>query len=155
MNDLEAISLKAKIGAALLAKEICGEWRGRMTAAEIIGIKDIAEETVTVPEWSGATFLVRALTGAQRAEVMQAAMKKDGGVDVARMWAGLVIAGLCDPETRKPVFEHAHRDALMQKSGSALERIADVVTRLSKMNPQEVKALGEASNTASDTPTLQ
>jgi hypothetical protein len=127
-----------------------------MTAAEIIGIPDINEEEITVPEWSGAKFLVRALTGQQRAEVMQAAMRPNGaGLDVAKMWAALIIAGLHDPETRKPVFEKAHRDALMQKSGAALERIADVVTRLSGMSQGAVTdAMGNLS-AGSEASTLQ
>ena len=45
---------------------------------------------------------------------------KKGTLKLDRVYPDLVIAGVVDIETRKPVFKSTDRDALLAKAGSAI-----------------------------------
>jgi len=109
---------------------------------KILAAKDIQDEVVDVPEW-GVKLLVRGLTGRQRARLLQNAVDANGNVDLERIYPELVIYSVYDPETGEQVFKPADRDALADKSGAALERIAQVAMRLSGLSANAVK---EAKN---------
>ena len=102
---------------------------------QILGARDIQEELVEIPEWGGVKVLVRGLTGRQRAQLLQNAVDTAGKVDLVRILPELVIYCVYDPETRQQVFRPADRDALLEKSGIVLERIATVAMRLSGLTP--------------------
>ncbi len=105
---------------------------------KILAANDIQEETVEVPEW-GVKLLVRGLTGRQRARLLQNAVDTSGKMDLERIYPELVIYSVYDPETKEQIFKPADRDALADKSGAALERIAQVAMRLSSLTPEAVK----------------
>lgn len=108
----------------------------------ILQAQDIQEEIVEVPEWN-VKVLVRGMTGAERARYLESVMEGTK-FNIAKGYADLVLLCARDPETKEPIFQPSHRDALLQKSASALERIAKVALKLSGLTPEEQQALGNA-----------
>jgi hypothetical protein len=100
---------------------------------KIASIKDIKEEKLHVPEWD-VELLIKALTGAERNKILNAAVNKDGKADMDKMYPDLIIAACYDPETGERVFEPTDREMLLNKSSSAIERIAQKVIQLSGMD---------------------
>lgn len=103
---------------------------------------DVPEETVAVPEWGGAVFLVRGLTAGEAVDFYDRAVQKDprsGELRVNRKWWGpeLLIACCYDPDTRLRVFEAADRDTLAKKSSAVVTRLAAVAARLSGLGGDE------------------
>lgn len=97
----------------------------------ILESADLQEELLTVPEWA-ATILLRGLMCDQLERAREGARKKrDGGIDSGLFGVLLVIESACDPETKKPLFEQAHRDALLKKSAAVIDRVATVILRVS------------------------
>lgn len=119
----------------------------------ILSADDIVSERVNVPEW-GVDVDVRTMTGAERARIMQAAADAGGRVDFERVFPDVVIACSHDPETGERVFGFDDRDALMAKSGAAIDRIAQVGLRLSGFTEASQTEMGKGSSgTPSDAPT--
>lgn len=93
--------------------------------------EDIRTEEVHVPEWD-VTLKVKGMTGAQRAKFLRSASNPvSGEVNFEKFFANLVIATAFDPDSDEPVFEDADRDALNQKSGAVINRLALVAQDLS------------------------
>ena len=105
---------------------------------KILEIKDIQEEEVSIPEW-GCRVLVRGLTGRQRAIFLQNGIDSKGKLDMQKAYPDLVILSARDPETGEPIFGAGDADAVIEKSGAALERIAQVAMRLSGLGPNAVE----------------
>lgn len=103
--------------------------------AHIFSTPDIREEVVAIPEWS-SKILVRGLNAKTRARILTGAMKKDGTPDLEKMYPDLVIATACHPLTKKHIFSPADRDALNEKSGGALEKLAMAAARLSGLDTE-------------------
>lgn len=115
-----------------------------MTRRErILSKQDLKEELLHIPEWDDeegkCELLILSLTGRQRAHWLQQATNKDG-IDLTKVYPDLLIACCHDPETRQPVFEAPDRDALNEKCGAALERIAQVAIRLSGLTAAAIEA---------------
>jgi hypothetical protein len=100
---------------------------------QILNANDRREEKIGVPEWGNAELLIIGQTAATRARWLQTAVV-DGKLDFSRVYADLVIACAHDPETRLPVFEETDRDALNQKSGAALELVAQAAIRVNALS---------------------
>ena len=103
---------------------------------------DVPEELVTVPEWGGGKYLIKGLTAGEAVDFYDRAVVKDprtGDMKVNRKFWGpeLLIACVCDPKTRKPVFEAADRDALSKKSSAVVTRLAGIAARLSGLGGDE------------------
>lgn len=97
----------------------------------ILESADLAEEMLEVPEW-GATIMIRGLMCDQLERAREGARKKrDGGIDSAVFGVLLIIESACDPTTKKPLFEQAHRDALLKKAAAVIDRVATVILRVS------------------------
>ena len=105
---------------------------------KIAAIKDIKEEKLHVPEW-GVTLLIRSLSGADRNKILNAALKKDGSVDLDKFYPDLIIASCYDPDTGEKVFEPADREMLLSKNGAALERIAQKAIEMSGIDDLAAK----------------
>lgn len=110
----------------------------------ILAADDIPSEMVTVPEW-GLDVLVKGMTGADRASLLERAVNPDGAVSFSRFYPEVVIATAHDPATDARLFDEADRDLLMQKSGAALDRVAQAGLRLSGMTDESAKAAGKDS----------
>lgn len=111
---------------------------------QILSKKDIDSERVYIPQWD-VTVEVRTLTGRQRAILLQDTVNLKGKVDFQKLYPQLVVMSTYDPQTGKPVFMPGDMDALAEKSGAALEIIAQVATRLSGLNPGELEKNSETT----------
>lgn len=101
---------------------------------QILAASDLKEKVVEIPEW-GTAVIVRTLTGAQRAVLLQEAVdQRTGKVDFSRLYPDLVILSALDPKTKEPIFTAADREALSHKAGHIIERIAQVSAQLSGLD---------------------
>ena len=105
----------------------------RLNREDILNAKDIKDTEVEVPEWGG-TVLVRTLTGAQRAAVLDGAMGEDGKVSSLELYPRLIVAGCVEPE-----FSKADVEALNEKSASAIEVVAKAIMGISGISKDDVE----------------
>lgn len=110
----------------------------------IFSCDDAQRRTVEIPEW-GLSLEVRGMSGAARAAIMQATADNDGAINFTRMIPDIIIGCTFDPETGEQVFDEGDRDALMMKSGKALDRIVETAMEISGMTPNAVDAEGKGS----------
>jgi hypothetical protein len=108
---------------------------------KILNAQDIKSEVLNVPEW-GVDILIKSLTGKKRAVVMGEAMDKDGKMNFENMYADMAITSSYDPNTQQLIFESTDRNVLNEKNGGILEKIAQVVIRISGL---DVKAVEKAT----------
>jgi hypothetical protein len=120
---------------------------------KILNAQDIKKETVHVDEWD-ADLIVRGLTGKERADIIDKATVKEtndkgevinSSVDQLVLLPLLIIATTTDPADGSPVFGDADRDALNDKSSSAIDKVSAVSLRLSGMTKQEGDAIAKNS----------
>lgn len=104
----------------------------------ILEADDIERQLVEVPQW-GVKIEVRGMTGRQRSNFMKRVASGGSDVDFEKFYAELIIATSFDPESGDQVFEAADRDAINQKSGAALQVLADVAMRLSGLESGAVE----------------
>ena len=100
---------------------------------KIISTDDIQKELVEIPEW-GVILEVRGMNGADRSRIIEMVSNEDGGVSVGSMYIETVIASTYDPDSGERVFSESDRDVLTTKAASAIDRIAKVGMRLSRMD---------------------
>jgi hypothetical protein len=105
---------------------------------KILQKQDHASEIVHVPEWD-VKLEVRSLSGKERAWLIQHHTLANGKPDLEKMLPALIISTAYDPETGEKVFNPADRDAVNQKNGFILERLADVSMRVNKLRPEDLK----------------
>lgn len=101
----------------------------------ILSRDDIDREPVPVPEW-GITVYVHALSGGGR-DAWEASLMS-GGKSVSDARAKLVVYSTFDEDGVR-VFDDADVALLTTKSASALTRITNVATRLSKLGQRELE----------------
>jgi hypothetical protein len=121
---------------------------------EILAVNDLKTETVPVPEWgAGVAVIVRSLTGAERdtyeAEMLGQASGEgeDRQYDLGNIRAKLAARTIVD-EAGKRLFSEADVVALGEKNASALDRVAEVARRLSRISAADVKAAKAALGNA-------
>jgi hypothetical protein len=95
----------------------------------------LKQTTLRVDEWD-VELGVREMTAEQRVAFAERA-KSNPRVATVR----LVIDCTYDPENNLAVFEPAHQDMLLSKSGAAVERIAGKIVELSGLTESSVKEL--------------
>lgn len=109
---------------------------------------DLGGELVPVPEWGPQWVAwVRGVEAQERNEALRAATTVvqlgDGetksvlNTDV--YYARLVIAATLDPETKERVFAEDDLQRLLRKGAAAVDRLANVVLRLSGMTKSSVE----------------
>ncbi len=98
---------------------------------------DITTETVTVPEWGGGIYGIKAMTLKDQRNFLRAVTNDNGGVDRDRYAAQLLIRTVVDPATGEPVFEAADAEALEAKSAEAIGRILTIANRLAGLGGDE------------------
>lgn len=103
--------------------------------SQILEADDLEHEDVPVPEWGG-TVRVRALTGAERDsyEMRMAVARQKGDTDVD-IRASLVGRCMID-ENGERLFTNRELPQLARKSGAVLDRVFDVVARLSGISSE-------------------
>lgn len=113
---------------------------------QILTARDIATETVPVPEWGGEV-LVRGMSGTER-DAFEASVvsMRDGkpAVDVRGIRAKVVAACVVGEDGQR-LFGEDDVEALGQKSAQALNRVFEAAQRLSGLTKEDVDQLGKAS----------
>jgi hypothetical protein len=118
----------------------------------ILRAATLKTEEVRVPEWADPdtgsdVVLVRELRGRERDE-FEASLAVQRGQrmvpDVANMRAKLVARTIVG-EDGEPVFSQQDVAALGELSAAALDRVFEVASRLSGLNPADVEEAGKAS----------
>ena len=97
----------------------------------ILGAADLKTEDVPVPEWGG-TVRVTVMTGTQRDAFAASMATPPAGTTKPPFVAALLAACTVD-DAGQLVFTAEDVQALAAKSAVALERVADVATRLNGM----------------------
>jgi len=116
-----------------------------MTLREtILEAQDIVETTVEVPEWGDVKITLRSLNGKERVKLYEGVT----GKMKVFMYADILIVTAYDPENGEPVFDPADREALAEKSGNVLDRLASVVLGISGLDTDEAEAEVEADPTS-------
>lgn len=120
-----------------------------LTRDRILAADDLRRELVPVPEWGGPVF-VRVMTGSQRAR-FETETNGPGKLTVRER---LIAATACD-EGGHLLFTAGDVAALAEKSGAALDRLAEVALRLNRIGPKDVDDLEKNSGSppSSSTPT--
>ena len=108
---------------------------------KIIAADDIQTELVEIPEW-GVTILVKSMTGAERGQMLKG-VTANGQIDISKTISDVLIFTAHDPETEERIFTLADRDLLNEKSGSAIQRAAEVGMRLSGLMPESIDEAGK------------
>lgn len=105
----------------------------------ILEFDDLEKEIVAVPEWGGLKVEVRSITSKTRSRILQQA-SKGGELNLERWFPELVVATAHDPESGEKLFEPADVEALNEKNGNAISRLAEVAQRLAGMMEADVEA---------------
>lgn len=113
---------------------------------QILSKDDVHKEILTVPQW-GVEVAVHGMSGAARTQMIQNAADNDGVMNFAKMMPDIVIMCTYDPATGEQVFSENDREALMLKSGAALDLIVNTAMRISGLIDGAVDAAGKASLT--------
>lgn len=100
----------------------------------ILECSDLAEEVYEVPEWGGVSILLRGLTCEQLSRT-RSTSTRNGQMDNGLLGVLTLIEGANDPQTKKQLFEQAHRDALLKKNAAVVDRIATRILNLSGAGP--------------------
>ena len=118
----------------------------------ILARSALKTEEVRVPEWADPdtgsdVVLVRELRGRDRDE-WEASLAVQRGQrmvpDVANMRAKLVARSVVGDDG-EPLFSQQDVAALGELSAAALDRVFEVASRLSGLNPADVEEMGKAS----------
>ncbi|MGH3598936.1 MAG: hypothetical protein ACRDQH_01445 [Pseudonocardiaceae bacterium] len=109
---------------------------------QILGAEDLETKDVEVPEWGG-TVRVRGLSAGERDrhEMRMALAQRDGVLTDVR--ASVVASAIID-ENGKRVFSDAEIMVLSKKSADALDRLFDVVSKLSGMTEEKLREAVQA-----------
>lgn len=112
---------------------------------QIMKAKDISGELMEIKEW-GVKVEVRTMTARQRARVMENAIDPvTGKSSISVIYPEIAIACVFDPESGEPVFTNDDKDALLEKSGAVLEKIASKAMTLSGLTEEASASLGKGS----------
>lgn len=112
---------------------------------QIMKAKDISGELMEIKEW-GVKVEVRTMTARQRARVMENAIDPvTGKSSISIIYPEIAIACVFDPESGEPVFTVDDKDALLEKSGAVLEKIASKAMVLSGLTEEASASLGKGS----------
>jgi hypothetical protein len=113
-----------------------------LTAAEILGMEDIVEELVEVPEWKG-TVRVRGLTGRER-DAYEASLLDQRGkntkANLQNARTKLVVLSVRNADGSR-MFTEAQIGELSAKSASALNRVWKKALELAGMGDADVEEL--------------
>jgi len=122
---------------------------GHLGRDAILAAKSLRTEEVDVPEWGG-TVLVRELSGRERDEWEASLAVQRGKTmvpDVANIRAKLAARTIVGDDGES-VFTQQDVAALGELSAAALDRVFDVASRLSGLNPEDVEAMTGNSGAA-------
>jgi hypothetical protein len=115
----------------------------------IFNVSDVVEVVIAVPEWKVkdkdgklkvVKVLIRSLNARERAQYLNAASNNvTGTIDLVKAYPDLVILTARHPVTKKLLFKPQDRDALNQKMGRAIERIAMKAGEISGLSQEALE----------------
>jgi len=112
---------------------------------QIMKAKDISGELMEIKEW-GVKVEIRTMTARQRARVMENAIDPvTGKSSISIIYPEIAIACVFDTESGEAVFTNDDKDALLEKSGAVLEKIASKAMTLSGLTEEASASLGKGS----------
>lgn len=120
----------------------------------ILRKNDRASEDLPVAEW-GETVQVRSMSAKMRNRyietVVENGLDKDSdpakaGAIMLPLLPEFVLESVYDPETGEKVFNKDDLEALLEKDGAVIERIAAKVVQLSKLDQKDVDEAGKSSS---------
>lgn len=106
-----------------------------LSKQDILGCNDIPTELVEVPEWGGHVK-VRGMTAGER-DRFDDMIRTQG---LAALRATMAANGIID-EDGKRLFTDIEVNKLAEKSAEALDRVVEVVSRLSGLTPEDAEYL--------------
>lgn len=106
-----------------------------LSKEDILGCNDIPTELVEVPEWGG-TVKVRGMTAGER-DRFDDQIRTQG---LSALRATMAANGIID-EDGKRLFTDIEVGKLAEKSAEALDRVVEVVSRLSGLTPEDAEFL--------------
>jgi hypothetical protein len=110
----------------------------------IFTTSDVVEELLDIPEWKKdgrvVQVLVRSLSARERTQYLNA-MASGKDFDLTKAYPDLVILSARHPVTKKLLFKPADRNALLQKGGRAIERIAMRAGEISGLSEDAIKEM--------------
>lgn len=119
-----------------------------LTREQILQATDVLYEEVAVPEWGGKV-LVKSLSGAERdrieATIVQGNSRKQA-MNLQNVRAKFIAWAIVDADTHKRLFADADIVALGEKSAAALQRVFNVVQRLSGLSADDLEEMTKNSS---------
>lgn len=117
---------------------------------------DLKREWVDVPEWDGGCW-VRGLTAFERSKLERSMLDSRGNPNMAGLDAlrARLVLFSCVTEDGERVFKESDLSSIEAKSIQAVEKIANVASRLSGLSAEAVAELTGKSDTTTngDSPT--
>lgn len=107
-----------------------------LSADEILSCSDLVDEVVDVPEWGGAVK-VRSFSKAVQQDVVKVSQVA-GELDNDRFAMEMFIHGVIEPRFTEDQYE-----LLRAKASSAINRVINVIMRLSGLNEEAVDTAKE------------
>lgn len=104
---------------------------------DVLGAGELRTRDVDCPEWGG-TIRVREMTGAERDEFEQIALRVQEGMKV-KDYRALLASWCAIDEEGNQLFKPGDVQKLSGMSSRPLDRIMDVVTELSEIGPEAKK----------------
>lgn len=114
----------------------------QLTRKDILEVIDLPTQEVEVPEWGGSV-MVRGLNGTERDQYEQSLLSMNGTsveLNLAGARARLVSLA-CVDEAGQRLFTAKDIEALGRKSGTALDRVFQVVQKLSGLSNEDMQEL--------------
>jgi len=112
-----------------------------LTRDQILGAKDLARETVNIPEWGG-NIIIREMTGKQRdllEGMMASRMGANGRIMSTKdLRAKMTIMSVIG-EDGETLFDDKDIPSISGKSGKALDRIVEAVQKLNGLDSEDIE----------------
>jgi hypothetical protein len=107
---------------------------------QIAAFDDREVESVTVAEWGGMSFEMRAPSAGARMNVIRSAVGADGEPDLGKMQAAIIALCATDPADGSPIFTDDDFDMLNGKAAGPISDLFAVAQRLCGLTSDEVDA---------------
>jgi hypothetical protein len=114
-------------------------------STRIFSINDMTVEKLVIPEWDGIEVEIRSMSALEKSQVTEQAMTDPlaGKVDIGLMYALSIIQCLFDPETGEQIFQDSDVTAILSKSNTVIERLAQKIMGNSGMGEKAVSKAQE------------
>lgn len=110
---------------------------------QILSAKDRTNKEVDVPEW-GVKIELRSMSAASRIQMISEAYDPNTGqTDLNKLYPLIIVSACFDPKTGEPIFSQEDTSAIMDKSATVIERLANEAMGLSGMSESSLTDSGK------------